>query len=99
VQNQQVLQHHGQSQVEANVLRVDALTWQGGYHPNKHQSQQTRSVWERYDSRTQAEQQLVGLTYANLAFDIKQCAVDCFFPGENVVNDDLSISVAVNDKS
>ncbi len=48
---------------------------------------------------TQAEGQSVGLTYAKLAFDVKQCVVDCFFPRENVVDDDLSISVIVNDKS
>ncbi len=48
---------------------------------------------------TQAERQLVGLTYAKLAFDVKQCVVDRFCQGENVVDDDLSISVVVNDKS
>jgi hypothetical protein len=48
---------------------------------------------------TQAEQQLVGLTYVKLAFDTKQCVIDHFFPGENVFNNDLSISVVVNDKS
>ena len=48
---------------------------------------------------TQAEQQLVGLTYAKLAFDVKQCVVDHFCSGENLIDNDLSISVVVNDKS
>ncbi len=48
---------------------------------------------------TQAEQQSIGLTYAKLAIDVKQSILDCFCPGENIVDDDLSISVIVNDKS
>jgi hypothetical protein len=48
---------------------------------------------------TKAEQKLLGLTYLKLAFNVKQCIIDHFCLGENVVNDDLSISVVVNDKS